>query len=237
MTPIKLSEFLVSLKKYPPLLFYFLYNINMSKITSPEILTCDINDDKPTSREMCPYKHQMLWEPTLNAESVIVWAAFGGDGLPEGLSLNPATGVISGTPKFLNLYHDVKDYTSDKHKASQLSSKPPGKNTGYDCTGNEYVSKGMIAYHDDNPAGPFTHFSFYIGLLTKWITPVGTPAISYSLKKHIIKMVPNNDPAAIAILYGEDHNNLVDDNGKKLTGEEYIAWRKSQGFDLDLKCK
>jgi len=209
----------------------------MSEITSPKILTNKLNSDKPSCREVCPFEHQLQWKPTLNAESVIAWAVFGGDGLPKGLELNPMSGIIKGTPEFLNLYHSIKDYKSNTNEAKTKSSKPPGKHTGYDATGNEYISSGMIAYHADFPGGPKTYFNFSVGLLTKWITPVGVPAISYSVKKHTIKMVPNNDPAALAILYGDDHESLFNDEGKKLSGKEYIEWRKSQGFDLDLKCK
>lgn len=223
----------------------------MANITSPAILTCDTNSDKPTARELCPFQHQLLWEPTLNAEEVLLWAVFGGGGgyededkgidlswgtLPNGISLGATSGLISGTLEQLNLYHEVALYKSSKYEAKEEAGKP-GKYTGWDITGNKYVSEGMIAYHTDNPGGSMTEFPFTVGLLTMWITPVGVPALSYTTSDHKIVTVPNNDPAAIALMYGADHDNLADDDGNKLTPQEYIDWRVSQGHDLSIKCK
>lgn len=233
----------------------------MAIIESGPLLENENTANTKNPRELCEYKHTLVWSADKDDETFVEWKILEEDGLPKGLTLDGATGIISGVVIPLDTYQAVKDYLGAGFDPTKPIIKP-GKFTGNGIDGAGYSDKGMRIYHKENPGGDLTTFVFTVELTTIWIDrvlvipePEEEPLESeeplepaepeeieieiteITIKECKIKVVPNADPSTFILVYGADHDNLFDDDGNKLSPKEYLDWRKSQGFDLEVKCK
>lgn len=227
----------------------------MATLDDDTRLASEVNSENP--HDGCLYEHQLLYTLDLPSETLVDFTITDG-ALPEGLVLDTLSGFISGEVVPLDTYHPVKDYIR-----SDISSLDDSVILWDDAwlslddigtpltvgdlkalnvihyTGKNYNIKGHIAYAKEFPSGDLTKFYFTVTLHSTYDNTAagGSPnEDNYTSKEFYIQVIPGVAPKVFLINYGNDNNNLVDDDLNILTPEEYILWRESQGHVFLNEC-
>lgn len=224
----------------------------MAKLNDPEHLENEINTPNP--RENCEYYKELDYELDLNEEEIDEFVITDGQ-LPLELELDSQTGEISGTAispddwdtkisKYvLDKYSDLDDDDTPFPGSPELTWGELKSLDHLHLSGKNYAIIGIKAYYSDKideeveVDEDLPKFWFEVTLKTKYIDEDTGEEENETSEWFYIEIVPNIDPEAFIKSYGDEHNNLKNDDMEVLSPEEYIEWRKSQGHTYPSGCE